>query len=113
MANVAQYSKNIIATSVVIANGTGTATANLLGTKLIGVIFPATMTNTAFDIEFSLDGSTYYDVHNQAGTKQTLAVANGLVSIPIDLSYLLEGFIRLNGSNEGAERTVTFLSKPL
>ena len=47
-------------------NSSGISTDGML---LSGIIFPAAMTGTALTVDFSLDGSTWYDVVKQTVLK--------------------------------------------
>lgn len=114
MANLTNYANTDIFTTVTIASGAGTATQDLHGTRLIAVKFPATMTNTVFDLERSEDsGATWGKIYTDAGVKKTVTVVSGWADLDPSDAYSLNGFIRLNGSNEGAERTLIFKTRPL
>lgn len=72
------------------------------------LILSGTYTNTSFDIQAEVDG-TWYDIYDTYGTKFSVSVADGKHSLPADV-FKDVNKVRVKGaSNEGAERTVTFL----
>jgi len=72
------------------------------------LILSGTYTNTSFDIQAEIDG-TWYDIYDTYGTKFSVSVATGKHSLPADV-FKDVNKVRVKGaSNEGAERTVTFL----
>ena len=72
------------------------------------LILSGTYTNTSFDIQAEVDG-TWYDIYDTYGTKFSVSVATGKHSLPADV-FKDVNKVRVKGaSNEGAERTVTFL----
>lgn len=110
----AHYAKNVIQQDITWSSGSSTVEFELNGSKLAGVIFPATMTSTTLDVELSLDGGTTWDkVYDNVGTKISMAVQDGIVYLAPTDSYFLEGDIRFNGSSEGADRSLVILSRPI
>jgi hypothetical protein len=72
------------------------------------LILEGTYTNTSFDIQAEIDG-TWYDIYDTYGTKFSVSVADGKHSLPADV-FKDVNKVRVKGaSNEGADRTVTFL----
>lgn len=72
------------------------------------LILSGTYTNTSFDLQAEIDG-TWYDIYDTYGTKFSVSVATGKHSLPADV-FKDVNKVRVKGaSNEGAERTVTFL----
>jgi len=72
------------------------------------LVLSGTYTNTSFDIQAEVDG-TWYDIYDTYGTKFSVSVANGKQSLPADV-FKDVNKVRVKGaSNEGADRTVTFL----
>ena len=72
------------------------------------LILSGTYTNTSFDLQAEVDG-TWYDIYDTYGTKFSVSVATGKHSLPADV-FKDVNKVRVKGaSNEGADRTVTFL----
>ena len=72
------------------------------------LILSGTYTNTSFDLQAEIDG-TWYDIYDTYGTKFSVSVATGKHSLPADV-FKDVNKVRVKGaSNEGADRTVTFL----
>ena len=72
------------------------------------LILEGTYTNTSFDIQVEVDG-TWFNIYDTFGTKFSVSVADGKHSLPADV-FKDVNKVRVKGaSNEGAERTVTFL----
>lgn len=113
--NIGSFQPNQLFLDATITSGTDEVAFNTLGTTLSEVVFPATMTNTAFDIQKSYDnGANYKDVYNSAGVKITVTVVDGCAKLDPSDSYNLSGFLKLKGaSNEGAERALIIVVKPL
>jgi hypothetical protein len=99
-------------TTTSIASGAAVSGAvDLTGRQLTGFITPATLTNTAFDIQGSPDGGTnWYDI-------STLAAISAPVSAIVSLDptdTVNAHYIRLQGgSNEGGTRSITIISRDL
>ena len=96
-----------------IANGASVSSAVEIQGRNIdyemgSLILSGTYTNTSFDIQAEIDG-TWYDIYDTYGTKFSVSVATGKHSLPADV-FKDVNKVRVKGaSNEGAERTVTFL----
>ena len=72
------------------------------------LILEGTYTNTSFDIQVEVDG-TWFNIYDTFGTKFSVSVADGKHSLPADV-FKDVNKVRVKGaSNEGADRTVTFL----
>ena len=72
------------------------------------LILSGTYTNTSVDLQAEIDG-TWYDIYDTYGTKFSVSVATGKHSLPADV-FKDVNKVRVKGaSNEGADRTVTFL----
>ena len=72
------------------------------------LILSGTYTNTSFDLQAEVDG-TWFDIYDTYGTKFSVSVADGKHSLPADV-FKDVNKVRVKGaSNEGADRTVTFL----
>ena len=72
------------------------------------LVLSGTYTNTSFDLQAEIDG-TWYDIYDTYGTKFSVSVAAGKHSLPADV-FKDVNKVRVKGaSNEGADRTVTFL----
>ena len=113
---VGQYPLNEIQTSVTVADSARTGTFFLNGSKLTGIVFPASVTNASFDIQKSLDGVTYVDCYNSAGIKlNVIATDSSYVYIYPEDAFALQGYIRLYGvtGNESGSKVLTILSRPL
>lgn len=99
-------------TTVTIANGAAVSSAvRMDNRRLTGFITPATLTNTAFDVQYSNDnGTTWYDISSLSAIS---APVSTLVSLnPADC--VNAHYVRLQGSgNEGGARTIILLSQPL
>ena len=68
-------------TSVTIAaSGSLSGAADLTGFTLVSIQMPTTWTAAAITFSGSLDGSTYGDVYNTAGTEYTIASASAVAS---------------------------------
>jgi hypothetical protein len=106
----------IYQTNTTIASGADVsgAIANPGGNAhLIGVLFPATMTNTAVTIQVELGGA-WRDVYDELGVIATITVVDGLAIFPPWIAYGFPNALRLKGAvTEGAERTITIISRPL
>lgn len=72
------------------------------------LVLSGTYTNTSFDLQAEIDG-TWYDIYDTYGTKFSVSVADGKHSLPADV-FKDVNKVRVKGaSNEGANRTITFL----
>ena len=72
------------------------------------LVLSGTYTNTSFDLQAEVDG-TWFNIYDTFGTKFSVSVADGKHSLPADV-FKDVNKVRVKGaSNEGADRTVTFL----
>jgi hypothetical protein len=97
---------------VTVASGAAVSSAaQLKGRRLTGILWPATMSNAAGDIQGSRDnGATWFNISTLAAIPTT---ASTLVSLdPADT--VCAHYVRLNftGGNEGGARTVVIVSQP-
>ena len=73
---------------------------------LAAVVTPAAFDGTSVGFEVSLDGITWYPVHNPDGSAYGLTVGvNRWTCIPPAMSYAWQ-FIRLVGTSQTADRSV-------
>lgn len=97
--------------SLTIASGADVSSSIRLDhRRLTGIIWPATMTNTAMDVQLSDDnGTTWYNISSLTAIPVTASTLESLD--PADT--INAHFIRLKGaSTEGSARTVKILSQP-
>lgn len=90
-------------------NSSGISTDGML---LSGIIFPAAMTGTALTVDFSLDGSTWYDVVETDGTEvsYTITAGDAVRVDPSGWAFASSGFVRVtSGSTEAADRIITLI----
>lgn len=80
MANMTDYPDATSTTTLTFTN-TLTNAIDLHGTRLVAILFPATMTGTAITIQASMDGTTFDDVYDAEGTAVGASVVDGFVSI--------------------------------
>ncbi len=106
---------NFVTNTVTIENGgTTSGTIDLQGRGLVMVILPASFTGTAITFQASPDNSTFYDLYNTANTQLSMTVTQGRAYMidPGDLVGVR--YLKLkSGSAEGAERTITLISREL
>jgi hypothetical protein len=116
-----QYPQREVLTTVTIANGARITDFYLGGQCLVGVYFPATMTNASFNLLKSLDGgATYKDVVSNLGSGGSSQIVidtevDKVVMLQPADCYALSGWIRLYGntSNEAAARTLIIVSRAI
>jgi len=90
-------------------NSSGISTDGML---LSGIIFPGTMTGSALTVDFSLDGTNWYDVVETDGTEvsYTVSAGNAVRVDPSGWAFASSGFIRVtSGSTEAADRKITLI----
>lgn len=96
---------------VTIASSGSTSTAlTLQGTTPLAIQMPAAFTGTAITFECSVDGSTFYDLYNEATEYSVAVLASRYVALNPNV---FEGvrFIRLvSGSSEAAIREIFVIS---
>jgi len=103
-----EYAHNLFTQNVTILSGAAVSSAvDTGGSRLVGFLTPATVTNTAFDVQASFDrGITWVDVSSMSAISapvSTLCAIN-----PADSACA--NYVRLQGSgNEGADRTITLI----
>tara|TARA_R100001086_G_scaffold207048_1_gene122839 strand:- start:22 stop:354 length:333 start_codon:yes stop_codon:yes gene_type:complete len=95
-------------------NATNSSAAQCDGLLLSGIVFPAAMTGTAITLDFSFNGTTWYDVVETDGTEVSYTVSAGNV-VRVDPSgwaFASTGFLRIvSGSSEAADRTINLIFK--
>lgn len=117
MAPEVDYSGELKAIDVTIANGTSLSGAVPLGGRqIVGISMPAAWTAAGITLQGSADGgATYQDVYDAAGTEYaiTAAAARHIVLDPNELRGLTHVKVRSGTSaapvNQLAERTVRLL----
>jgi hypothetical protein len=105
-------------TAVTIANGASLATAvDLGGATVVGIVMPAAWTTAVVTLSASVDGTTYNDVTDSAGTEVSIAAAASRY-IPINpatLPGLQYVKVRSGTSgaavNQGAARTLYLVTR--
>ena len=93
-------------------SGTVSTIVDLIGKVPVGIIPPAALTGTAFTIQLSEDGSTFYNFYNTSGTQAsiTVAVDRWIGFTPGDFAGAR--YMKLvSGSTEAAERTITIVMR--
>lgn len=99
-------------TEVTVASGAAVSSAaQLKGRRLTGILWPATMTNTAGDVQGSRDnGTTWFNISTLAAVPVTASTLESLD--PADT--VCAHYVRLNftGGNEGGNRTIVLVSQP-
>ena len=115
MNNLTSFQPNQNQIDATILISTDIVSLETYGTTLSEVVFPATMSNTAFDIQKSYDnGATYRDVFNRQGLKLSITVVNGSAKLDPSDGYNLSGMLRLKGAIvEVAARALILVTKPL
>jgi hypothetical protein len=95
-------------------NATNSSAAQCDGLLLSGIVFPAAMTGTTITLDFSFNGTTWYDVVETDGTEVSYTVSAGNV-VRVDPSgwaFASTGFLRIvSGSSEAADRTINLIFK--
>jgi hypothetical protein len=103
-----EYAHNLFKTDVTILSGAAVSGAvDLAGARLVGFLTPATLTNTAFDVQASFDrGTTWVDVSSMSAISAPVSTLCAIS--PADSACA--SYVRLQGSgNEGADRTITLI----
>lgn len=111
------YNELVDKTEVTIADGASVSGAvNMNGGKLIGIEFPASMTNSSFNVQVSDTGAdgTWKDVYDNSGIRLSVVVrTNSIVYFfPFDVASFRK-FVRLSGGAETGAKTLNFLVRPL
>ena len=95
-------------------NATTSSAAQCDGLLLSGIVFPAAMTGTAITLDFSFNGTTWYDVVETDGTEVSYTVSAGNV-VRVDPSgwaFASAGFLRVvSASSEAADRIINLIFK--
>lgn len=100
-----------------VINNAGGPAVNLGGTTFLGVLLPASLDITGFEIEGSIDGTTFYPAYDDDNNKLTFDYnATGGFFSPkmLSLTKMFE-YVRFKpaGSTAVANYVVTFISGPL
>lgn len=91
--------------------------ADLSGTTLCGYIMPASWTSADITFQASIDGSTYYDLHDNFGNEVNHSVAAGkfITLNPADFACVRYLKIRSGTSaaavNQAAERIINLITR--
>ncbi len=114
-ATAAIYDDTRVAQSAVILfSAATTGEIDLTGTTLVGIVWPAAMTNTAaYFMMASASGGTYVPITYSSGTSINIPVLASGTYTAIDPT-LFNGihFLKVTtAANEGANRTLTIISK--
>jgi hypothetical protein len=105
--------------SATIPNGTATtAEIDLGGTNLLGIQFPAAMTQTTMKIQYATaSGGTYQTVQDTSASDIQFTFTQGkcMMLTAIQQAQLVGlRFIKLVvGGNEGADRVLSVIAKPV
>lgn len=123
---LAQHNSPLIQRTVTVASGASVSTAsNHNGLALVGIVFPATMTQTVVALEGSDDGTTYTGLFKGIdGTRRAYSVvASGRIDIePVQIGTNCDYIRIVTGSlsghtfsagNEGADRSITLVFRPV
>ncbi|WP_152051823.1 hypothetical protein [Tautonia marina] len=104
--------------TVTITNGQpSTGPIDLLGNRLMGIIWPAVMTNSAFKVQVSGNGIDFVDLKTTEAASADLSVTVSVgEAIPITNAAVLAGWrwIQLVGSsNELGDRSLILAVRPV
>ncbi|HEB51967.1 MAG TPA: hypothetical protein ENI87_01800 [bacterium] len=69
---------------------------DLAGLRPVLVIVPSSFTGTGIGVQFSEDGSNWYPVGDRDGVLTLAAAAGRAVTIPYDVIYPLDGWVRFD-----------------
>lgn len=113
-------SNNLVVGAVTIANGQSLSSAVVLGEdRLVGIAMPADWTAANLTFQVSHDGSTYNNLYDDSGAEITVTAADDRY-IALDLTVfagIQDLKIRSGTSgtpvNQGAERTITLVTRPV
>lgn len=104
----------LIDNTLTIAISGTTSTAVDLGRIANPVLFRfPTTTSTLFDIQVSFDNSTFETLYDRFGNKVTIKPASGLVYLEPEVGVAMPQYMRLAGSAEASERTITVFTRDL
>ena len=106
--------------SVTIANGASLSGAlNIASRNFFGVIMPASWTTANLTFQGSFDGTTYYDLYDEAGTEVTFTASTSryiIISTPAKFLGLKKLKIRSGTSGtpvtQGGDRTIGVIVIP-
>lgn len=113
---MAQYPNRIEQGTVVISSGqTESTEIDLNGTTLVGVMTPATITSTTLTFKAALtSGGTFNAVTGTSGSAISYTISAGKYFAIDPKDFHGVRYLKLvGGSSEGADRTLTVLSKSL
>jgi len=104
-----------------IANGAALAPAVRLpnGHGLVGILMPAAWTAAAITAQISLDNVTFYDLYSPDGTEVSIVVSAAAAIYLLPAEWIIANYIKIRSGttgtpvNQGAERAVTLVTKPL
>lgn len=116
MPSIRDYPALVTTTNATIANGAATSTAvDLCGVTLAGIQLPASFTGTSITFQAATSlGGTYQTIINPTGASVGATVSAGkyLTLSPSDFAGIQ--FLKIvSGSNEGADRTLELVCRPM
>ena len=105
---------NTTVVNVTIANGATTSDAASLtsGSTPVAIITPSSLTGTAFTLQASIDGATYYPVYDITGSAYSVPVGTSryIALPPGDLAGVR--YLKVvSGSTEAADRTIGIVAR--
>jgi hypothetical protein len=101
-----EQSNRVITDEISVAlTGTNINSGDLKGFTLAGIYHPASLASTAGTVYFSTDGTTYYQVKDEAGTAMTLTFGSTAAYIPVCPAVFMGArYVRIvMGSSETAK----------
>ena len=105
-------SKAIAKTATIDNGATVSGVVDTLGLAIAGVKFPAAFTGATVSVQYSLDGTNFYDVKTSAAGALTFSksVDDWCVVDPYTHAYAVGGYIKLvSASAEAAERKIDLI----
>lgn len=102
--------------SAVIASGASLSDAVNLGLKrIIGIVMPSAWTAAAITLQGSVDGTNYFDLHNDSGTEISITVAASRFVLITTRGWPAVPYVKIRSGTtsvpvvQAAERTVTLV----
>tara|TARA_R100001086_G_scaffold146244_1_gene77340 strand:+ start:143 stop:475 length:333 start_codon:yes stop_codon:yes gene_type:complete len=105
-------SKAIAKTATIASGQTTSDVVDTLGLAIAGIKFPAAFTGSTVSVQFSLDGTNFYDVKTSAAGALTFSksVDDWTVLDPYTHAYSVGGYVKLvSASSESAERKIDLI----
>lgn len=101
--------------TVTIASGqTVSGAAFMAGCRLVGLIFPASLTGTTFTFQAGADGVAYSALYNTSGAILTTVVGPSRYVVFNASDFAGIAYLKLvSNASEGADRIVTLVTRPL